>query len=109
MRDSAEVIWWHLSFPPRCPCGRSGEKHSARRTAGGKRIRANGAMFVAAGAGLLSFHTRLSVPGYYQGVPVPVYDRGGRIKGRRLDVFFHSHAEAKRWGARWLDVSVYLD
>ena len=92
-----------------CPCSRCCGTHSDGKTASGKSIRANGAMFVAADTRLLPFHTRLSVPGYYQGVPVPVYDRGGRIKGRRLDVFFRSHAEAKRWGARWLDVSVYLN
>jgi len=92
-----------------CPCSRCCGKHSDGKTACGKSIRANGSMFVAADTRLLPFGTRLGVPGYYHGVPVPVYDRGGRIKGRRLDLFFLSHAQAKRWGARWLDVTVYLD
>ena len=47
------------------------------------------------------------MPGYHGGVVVPVLDRGSAIVGRHLDVFFRSHAEAKRWGSRWLDVAVY--
>jgi 3D (Asp-Asp-Asp) domain-containing protein len=49
----------------------------------------------------------VSVPGYRGAARVPVLDRGLRIRGHRLDVFFLSHAEAKRWGSRWLDVAVW--
>ncbi len=56
---------------------------------------------------LLAFGTKLSIPGYNQGAPVPVLDRGGRIKGHRLDVFFLSHSQARKWGARRLNVTVY--
>ncbi|MHC4720522.1 MAG: 3D domain-containing protein, partial [Planctomycetota bacterium] len=38
--------------------------------------------------------------------PVKVLDRGGAIKGNRLDVFFHSHQQALNWGVRYIDVKV---
>jgi len=37
---------------------------------------------------------------------VKVLDRGGAIRGSRLDVFFHSHQEALKWGVKYLDVKV---
>jgi 3D (Asp-Asp-Asp) domain-containing protein len=92
-----------------CPCRKCCGRHSDGKTASGRSIRTNGSMFVAADTRYLPFGTKLSIPGYYQGAPVPVLDRGGRIKGpRRLDLFFMSHARARRWGRRWVDVAVYL-
>ncbi len=90
-----------------CPCRRCCGKFSDGRTASGRSIRTNGSAFVAADTSILPFHTRLSVPGYYGGAPVPVLDRGRDIRGYRLDVFFRSHERARRWGTRWLDVVVY--
>jgi len=90
-----------------CPCRVCCGRHSDGKTASGKSILTNGSHFVAADTRLLAFGTRVSVPGYYAGAPVPVLDRGARIKGRRLDVFFRSHQRAKRWGTRWLNVTVY--
>jgi 3D (Asp-Asp-Asp) domain-containing protein len=90
-----------------CPCSKCCGSHSDGITACGKSIYANRSRFVAADTRLLPFGKKLSIPGYYSGVPVPVYDRGGKIKGRRLDVFFHSHWRARKWGARWLNVTVY--
>jgi len=91
-----------------CPCPKCCGSQSDGITASGKSIYANGSRFVAADTRLLGFNTRLSIPGYYGGAPVSVLDRGGKIKGHRLDVFFLSHERAKRWGARWLNVTVYL-
>ena len=90
-----------------CPCGRCCGRHCNGMTASGRSIYANDSRVVAADTRLLGFETRLSVPGYYGGTPISVLDRGGKIKGRRLDVFFLSHARAKKWGIRWLDVTVY--
>jgi 3D (Asp-Asp-Asp) domain-containing protein len=90
-----------------CPCAECCGKWARHgRTASGKSIRANGGQFVAADTRLLPFHTKLRIPGYAGGQSVPVYDRGGKIKGRRLDVFFPSHAQAQRWGKRWLTCEV---
>jgi 3D (Asp-Asp-Asp) domain-containing protein len=86
-----------------CPCekccGRWAHDH---RTASGQSIYVNRGRFVAADTRVVPFHTRVRIPGYAGGRAVPVLDRGGKIKGRRLDVFFSSHEQAKRWGRRWL-------
>ena len=92
-----------------CPCRRCCGRYTDGRTACGQRVEANGSRFVAADTRILPFGTRVSVPGYHQGAAVPVLDRGTRIRGMRLDVFFLSHAQAQRWGAKWLPVTVYLD
>lgn len=49
----------------------------------------------------IPYGTSLEIPGY--GI-VTVQDRGGSIKGKRLDVFFSSHQEALEWGVRNLKV-----
>ena len=56
---------------------------------------------IAADPKVYPFGTHLRVPGYGVGT---VEDVGGSIKGRHIDVWFPSHAEARRWGARWLKV-----
>jgi 3D (Asp-Asp-Asp) domain-containing protein len=89
-----------------CPCVKCCGGNSDGITACGKSVYANNSRFVAADTRLLGFGTKLSIPGYCGGSPVPVYDRGGKIKGRRLDVFFLSHERALQWGSRLLDVTV---
>jgi 3D (Asp-Asp-Asp) domain-containing protein len=59
---------------------------------------------IAADTALFPFGTRLFVPGYGYG---RVEDRGGDIKGARLDLFFPTHAEAVRWGRRRVNVHVW--
>jgi len=53
-----------------------------------------------------SFGTEMFVPGYNKGKPIKVLDRGGAIRGDRLDVFFHTHEEALQWGVKYIDVKV---
>ena len=50
---------------------------------------------LAADTSVLPFGTIVEVPGYGYG---RVEDRGGAIKGNRLDLWFPSHSEAQRWG-----------
>ncbi len=45
--------------------------------------------------------TKLFVPGYGVGT---VEDVGGKIRGFHLDLWFPTHAEAKRWGVRHVEV-----
>ncbi len=47
---------------------------------------------------------KLDIPDY--GL-VEIWDRGGAIKGNRLDVFFDTHSKAREWGVRYLEVKVY--
>ncbi|MBC8372183.1 MAG: 3D domain-containing protein, partial [Planctomycetes bacterium] len=92
-----------------CPCKKCCGKFSDNITASGKNVYSNRSMFVAADTRLLKFGTMLSVPGYHGARAVPVLDRGSRIRGRRLDVFFLSHRRARKWGSRYLDVKVHID
>jgi len=76
-------------------------------TASGYSVWTNGMRLVAADTRLLPMGTIVTVPGYDQGRPVEVLDRGGKIKGRRLDVLFPTHEEAEAWGRRTLEVQVW--
>jgi 3D (Asp-Asp-Asp) domain-containing protein len=88
-----------------CGCPKCCGSKAKGLTASGKGISYNGGRFVAADKGL-PFGTRLLVPGYNDGNPVEVIDRGGAIKGNKLDVFFPSHDQAKQWGRRRVMVQV---
>jgi 3D (Asp-Asp-Asp) domain-containing protein len=87
-----------------CPCEKCCGKYSNDQTACGHKIRPGDA-FVAADKEY-SFGTEIIIPGYENAAPVKVLDRGGAIRGNRLDVFFNSHEEALKWGVRHLDVKV---
>ncbi|MEO6437055.1 MAG: 3D domain-containing protein [Tepidisphaeraceae bacterium] len=89
-----------------CPCKKCCGPGAKGITASGRRVSHNNGLFVAADTSVLPFHTKLEIPGYAQGQAVPVLDRGGAIKGRKLDVFFPSHDEARQWGRRKIEVTV---
>lgn len=76
-------------------------------TASGYSVWTNGMKLVAADTSLLPFGSLVTVPGYDGGNVVPVLDRGGKIKGKRLDVLYPTHEIARRWGAQWLDVTIW--
>ena len=87
-----------------CPCQQCCGKYSDGKTACGYKIRPGDA-FIAADK-KYSFGTEMVIPGYSNAEPVKVLDRGGRIRGNRLDIFFHSHQEALKWGVKLLDVKI---
>ena len=89
-----------------CACPKCCGPRARGVTASGRRVTYNNGRFVAADTRLLKFNTKLLVPGYAGGAPVEVIDRGGAIKGNKLDVFFDSHQDARRWGRQWLLVTV---
>ena len=76
-------------------------------TASMKSIWTNGMKLVAADTSVLPMGTMLSIPGYDAQRVVPVLDRGGAIKGDRLDVLFPSHNEARQWGVQRLPVTIW--
>jgi len=88
-----------------CPCKRCCGPRACGITASGKPVSTNGGKFVAAPPEI-PFGVRIRVPGYAGDTAVPVADRGGAIKGARLDVFFPSHREALRWGRKTLTCEV---
>jgi len=89
-----------------CPCTKCCGPKAAGLTASGKPISYNGGAFVAADTKKYKFGTKFVIPGYGDGDPVEVIDRGGAIKGDRIDVFFPTHAEALRWGRQKVAVMV---
>ena len=87
-----------------CPCPKCCGEYSDGITACGYVIQP-GDTFVAADR-RYPFHTEMLIPGYSNNRPVKVLDRGGAIKGNRLDVFFATHEEALQWGVQYLEVNV---
>ncbi|HVT79527.1 MAG TPA: 3D domain-containing protein [Phycisphaerae bacterium] len=76
-------------------------------TASGMSVKTNGGKLVAADTSLIPLHSVVSVPGYAGNATVPVLDRGGAIKGYRLDVLLPTYEAAQKWGSRMLEVKVY--
>lgn len=89
-----------------CPCSKCCGQWADGRTASGKSIWHNQGRFVAADKRVIPFFKKIRIPGYNGGKAVPVLDTGRRIRGNRLDVFFHSHTRANRWASRRLTVEV---
>ena len=87
-----------------CPCSKCCGKFADGITANGHKIRP-GDTFVAADK-RYSFGTEMVIEGYNNGKSIKVLDRGGAIRGNKLDVFFHTHQEALEWGVRYIDVKV---
>jgi 3D (Asp-Asp-Asp) domain-containing protein len=87
-----------------CPCSKCCGEYSDGITANGHKIRP-GDTFVAADK-RYSFGTEMVIEGYSNSQTVKVLDRGGAIKGNKLDAFFHTHQEALEWGVRLIDVKV---
>ena len=72
-------------------------------------ITANGAKArrgtIAADTRRYPFGTIMDVEGYGYG---RVEDRGGKIKGGSIDLFFDAHQEAVKWGRQTIKVKVWL-
>jgi 3D (Asp-Asp-Asp) domain-containing protein len=81
-----------------CPCKVCCGPKAKGVTASGKRV----APGMVAADKSIPFGTKLRIDGLGT---FTVEDRGGAIKGRRLDVYFRTHAEARRFGVRWLRVT----
>ncbi len=77
------------------------------RTATLHHVSTNGGKLIAADPRVLPYGSLVNIPGYRDGDVVPVLDCGSRIKGRRLDVLFPSHAEARHWGVKTISVAVW--
>ena len=87
-----------------CPCEKCCGEWADGVTANGHVIKP-GDCFVAADR-RFAFGTEMLIKGYNASKTVKVFDRGGAIKGNKLDVFFHTHQAALEWGVRYIDVKV---
>ena len=115
MKDDFEIAYdklenkdsWHIvrmRVTGYCTCRKCCGKFSDGKTASNHRVR-RGDVFVAADKHY-RFGTEMIVPGYNHTKSVQVLDRGRVIKGNRLDLYFDSHSQAKKWGVKYLDVLV---
>jgi len=87
-----------------CPCEKCCGRFADGITASGHVIKV-GDRFVAASKDM-KFGTMVTIPGYNDNQPVKVFDRGGAIKGNKLDVYFDTHQEALNWGVKILEVKL---
>ena len=94
-----------------CPCtkccGKWGEnRHKDANgniivvTASGRYAKAN--WTVAADTSVLPFGTRIYINGY----EYEVQDRGGAVKGNRIDIYFDDHQEALNFGVQYAEVMI---
>lgn len=116
--DTTEIRWFNnrpirpvrtmsMIVTAYSPDERSCGKWADGITASGYSVWTNGMKLVAADTSVLPFGSLVSVPGYDNGNVVPVLDRGGAIKGNRLDVLYATHERALRWGVQHLEVTIW--
>lgn len=89
------------------PDARSCGKWADGKTCSMHSVWTNASKLVAADTRLLPLGSMVSVPGYHDGEIVPVLDRGGAIKGKRLDLLYPTHKQARQWGRQFVDVVIW--
>lgn len=82
-----------------CPCSKCCGKYASGYTASGTKATAGRTI---ATDSKFAFGTKLSI----NGVTYTVEDRGGAIKGNKIDLYFDTHEEALIWGVKYLPVEV---
>lgn len=102
---AVRTLWMTVTAysPDHRSCGKWADGKTATNTS----VWTNGMSLVAADTRILPFGTLLTVPGYSSDEVVPVLDRGGAIKGHRLDVLYPTHEIALKWGVRRIPVTVW--
>ena len=99
---SWEYSWFGLGPPVYVSGPLKGKRKQVGRTAGGTKTHVG---TIAADTSKLPIGTLLYVPGYGWG---RVEDRGGAIKGDKLDLWFEDHEKALQWGRRKTPVKIWL-
>lgn len=89
--------------PDERSCGKSADGITATLHS----VETNGHCLVAADPKWFPAGTLMSIPGYDEQRIVPVLDVGGAIKGRHIDLLFPTHEQARRWGVKKLQVTVW--
>ena len=94
---------WHGFGHPVFASGRlKGRRKKVGRTADGGQARIG---TVAADTSVLPIGTLVFIPEFGWG---RVEDRGGAIRGNRVDLWFEDHDQALRWGRRKVKAKVWL-
>ena len=79
-----------------------GKRKAVGITASGTRARVG---TIAADTSRYPFNTIMYIPGYGYG---RVEDRGGKIKGNHIDLFFRTHKQGLRWGRQKKMVKIWF-
>lgn len=82
-----------------CSCAKCCGRYASGYTSSGTKATAGRTV---AASSSLPYGTKLNI----NGKTYVVEDRGGAIKGNRIDVYVNSHAEALAWGVKYLPVEV---
>lgn len=104
-------VWMTVTAysPDARSCGESADGMTATLHS----VTTNGHALVAADPRVLPYGSMISVPGYdlhprtKEARIVPVLDCGGAIKGNRLDVLMPTHEQARKWGVRRVQVTIW--
>lgn len=99
---SWERSWFGFGRPIYASGRLKGRPKDVGRTASGSTVRVG---TVAADTTILPIGTLVFIPDFGWG---RVEDRGGAIRGDRLDIWFDDHAKALRWGRRKVPVKIWL-
>lgn len=100
-----ECCGWHRTWyglPVYSSGPNKGKRKIVGQTASGTRARPG---TIAADTKLYPFGTVMYVPGYGYG---RVEDRGGKVKGQHIDLYFRSHRRARNWGSKKLRVKIWM-
>ncbi len=82
-----------------CPCAKCCGKSDGITASGAKAVSGH----TIAAPSTYAFGTEIEINGNVY----VVEDRGGAIKGNRIDIFFDSHSEANNYGRKWVEGKVY--
>ncbi|WP_291633565.1 3D domain-containing protein [Clostridium sp.] len=63
----------------------------------------NGISTIAVDPSVIPFGTKLYVEGYGNAIAA---DKGSAVKGKYIDVFFNTNAEARNWGVKYIKVQI---
>jgi 3D (Asp-Asp-Asp) domain-containing protein len=95
---------------PGAPAAPAAETRELTVTATGYALRGRTATGVSVGWGIvavdpsvIALGTRISIPGYGEGVAA---DTGGAVRGARIDLWFPTQAEALAWGSRTITITL---
>jgi 3D (Asp-Asp-Asp) domain-containing protein len=91
-----------LTVTAYCPCSKCCGRFADGYTASGHHIKPGDKIIAAPPE--YEFFCKMDVPGYGEAY---VLDRGGKIKGNRIDVLFADHNEAIKWGVQFLPVKIW--
>lgn len=94
--QQSDSLWRVTAY---CPCEKCCGRFSDGITASG--VPAVGRIIAAPPE--IPFGTTIFIEGYGY---AKVQDRGGAIKGKRLDVLFPTHEQALEWGVREMEVEI---